>query len=126
MEPLNKILCVDDDGFILRLLEAFLRGHFQIVLAGSAAEGLALLESQGPFLIVLSDYDMPGMKGLEFLCQVARRWPETTRILMSGGPMDMDEVERAIGQGHISRFHAKPLRIKHLCDQLRDECQVVK
>jgi DNA-binding NtrC family response regulator len=126
MESLDKILCVDDDRFILVLLDAFLRGHFQVALAGSASEALALLESQGPFRIVLSDYDMPGMKGIEFLCQVAQRWPETTRILMSGGTMDMDQLEQALDRGDISRFHAKPCRIKQLCEQLRDDCQTVK
>ena len=62
------------------------------------------------------------MKGVEFLCLVAERWPETIRILMSGGGADMDKVARAISAGHISRFLAKPLCMISLRDQLWNEC----
>jgi DNA-binding NtrC family response regulator len=70
----------------------------------------------------MSDYDMPGMKGLELLSLVAERWPGTIRILMSGGGTDMDKVERAIGTGHVSRFLAKPFCVISLRDQLCGEC----
>jgi response regulator RpfG family c-di-GMP phosphodiesterase len=81
-----------------------------------------MMELHGPFDIVVSDYDMPGMKGVEFLCLVAERWPETIRILMSGGGADMAEVERAISTGRISRFIAKPFCMISLRDQLWNAC----
>jgi CheY-like chemotaxis protein len=122
MGPIAKMLCVDDNLFVLQMIESFMEGHFQVTLADSAEEGLNMLEVHGPFDIVLSDYDMPGMKGVEFLCLVAERWPETIRILMSGGGADMDKVERAISAGHISRFLAKPYCMITLRDQLWNEC----
>ena len=122
MGLIAKMICVDDDIFILQMIETYMEEFFQVALAGSAAEGLGKMELHGPFDIVISDYDMPGMKGIEFLGLVAKRWPETIRILMSGGNADMDKVKRAISAGHISRFLAKPFCVISLRDQLRDEC----
>lgn len=119
----SKILFVDDDASILRLIEAYLEGEFQVAVAGSAEEALAMMQSQGPFHIVVADYEMPGMKGVELLCQVAQRWPDTIRILMSGGAIDMAKVARALQAGYVSQYLAKPFCFDALCNQLRDECR---
>src|SRR6185369_10096932 len=118
MGLIAKMICVDDDIVILRMVEDFMEEHFQVFLAGSAKEGLDMMELHGPFDIVISDHDMPGMKGLEFLSLVAERWPETIRILMSGGGADMDTVMQAMSSGHISRYIAKPFSVSSLRDQL--------
>src|SRR5690242_18916754 len=122
MNLIVKMLYVDDDIFILRMVEAFMKGHFQVTSAGSAMEGLDLLELHGPFDIVISDYDMPGMKGVEFLNLVAERWPETIRILISGGGADIETVQRAVSSGSISRYLKKPFNVISLRDQLIEEC----
>jgi DNA-binding NtrC family response regulator len=122
MGLIAKMICVDDDDIIRNIVKTSMLGHFYVAVADSASKGLDLLETDGPFDIVLSDYDMPGMNGLEFLCLVAERWPKTIRILMSGGIADMDKVQRAIRAGHVSRFLAKPFCTLSLRDQLRDVC----
>ena len=113
-----KMLFVDDDIFFLRMVAVFMKGYFQVAVAGSAEEGLKQMELLGPFDIVISDYNMPGMNGVEFLRLVAERWPKTIRILTSGGGADMDLVEREISAGIISRFLAKPFCVISLRDQL--------
>ena len=117
----RKIICVDDDISILQIVKACLCEHFLVAIAGSALEGLDLMETDGPFDIVMSDYEMPGMNGLEFLSLLAERWPETIRILMSGGCKDMDGVTQAINARQISRFIPKPLNMVILLDQLLEE-----
>jgi DNA-binding NtrC family response regulator len=117
-----KMICVDDDSFILQMIETYMEGHFQVVLARSAEEGLGIMELQGPFDIVISDHDMPGMKGLDFLRLVAERWPETIRVLMSGGNADMAQVELAIRAGQIYLFLAKPFCMLSLRIRLMDDC----
>jgi len=121
MGPTIKIICVDDDISILQTVKDCLCKHFLVAIAASASKGLHLMETYGPFDIVMSDHEMPGMKGLEFLSLVAERWPETIRILMSGGCMDMDSVTRAINAGQISRFIPKPFDAVILADQLWEE-----
>lgn len=103
-----KILCVDDERNVLRALERiFLDDDYEIVLAGSGEEGLKIMEESGPFQVVISDYRMPVMNGVEFLKGVYDRWPETVRIVLSGYA-DASAIVAAINEGHIYRFIPKP------------------
>src|SRR4051812_11189376 len=63
-----KVLVVDDDELMRRLLRRALTGlgFTQIHVAENGAEGLALAEQERPAIIV-SDYHMPGMHGLELV-----------------------------------------------------------
>lgn len=121
MDQNVTVLCVDDDIFIQKMVATFLEGYFRVVLAYSAEEGLDLLQTQGPFDIVISDYEMPGMKGVEFLRLVRELWPETTRILASGGGADPEVVTQAISAGNISHFLSKPFDVISLRNLLIDE-----
>jgi two-component system NtrC family sensor kinase len=103
-----KILCVDDERNVLRALERiFLDDDYEIVLAGSGDEGLKIMEDSGPFQVVISDYRMPVMNGVEFLKAVYERWPETVRIVLSGYA-DAAAIVAAINEGHIYKFIPKP------------------
>lgn len=103
-----RILCVDDDRNVLRALErVFMDDDYEIVLAGSGDEGLNALEESGPFQVVISDYRMPVMNGVEFLKEVYKRWPETVRIVLSGYS-DATAIVAAINEGHIYKFIPKP------------------
>jgi two-component system NtrC family sensor kinase len=103
-----RILCVDDERNILQALErSFLDDNYEIVNAGSGAEGLQALEESGPFQLVISDYRMPVMSGVEFLIEVYNRWPETVRIVLSGYA-DVGAIVAAINEGHIYKFIPKP------------------
>jgi two-component system NtrC family sensor kinase len=57
--------------------------------------------------VVISDFRMPGMNGVEFLSEVRRRWPDTVRIVLSGYA-DAGAVVSAINEGQIYKFVAKP------------------
>lgn len=103
-----KILCVDDEINVLHALERFfLDDEYEIVIATSGEEGLRILEEEGPFRIVISDYRMPVMNGVEFLKEVYTRWPETIRIVLSGYA-DAGAIVAAINEGHIYKFIPKP------------------
>lgn len=103
-----KILCVDDERNVLRALERiFLDDDYEIVIAGSGDEGLKVMEESGPFQVVISDYRMPVMNGVEFLKAVYERWPDTVRIVLSGYA-DAGAIVAAINDGHIYKFIPKP------------------
>jgi two-component system NtrC family sensor kinase len=103
-----KILCVDDERNVLRALERFfLDDSYEIVNANSGAEGLQALEESGPFQVVISDYRMPVMNGVEFLKAVYGRWPDTVRLVLSGYA-DVGAIVAAINEGHIYKFIPKP------------------
>lgn len=106
-EP-TRILCVDDEQNVLRsLTRLFIDEPYEILTASSGAEGLLVLDQSGTVPVVISDYRMPGMNGVEFLSEVRKRWPETVRIVLSGYA-DTGAVVSAINEGQIYRFVAKP------------------
>ncbi len=103
-----KILCVDDEKNVLRSLERiFLDDDYEILTASSGEEGLRLLEVEQPCQIIISDYRMPAMDGVEFLKAVYQRWPDTVRIVLSGYA-DAASIVAAINDGHIYKFIPKP------------------
>ena len=89
------LLLVDDESRILSALRRTLRREgYEILTAESVAEGLRILQSRKVDL-VLTDQKMPGMSGLEFLGQVADRYPHVARLLITGWPEEIprDQIE---------------------------------
>ena len=102
-----RILLVDDEPSITAAVKVSLRKEpWEVVTAGSGEEGLALLERQ-PAAVVLSDERMPGMNGADFLAEVAKRWPRTIRLMLSGQPTHEDAMKSTRGAG-IWRYFLKP------------------
>ncbi len=103
-----KILCVDDERNVLKALRrVFMDEDYEFFSAESGAEGLGVLEEEPDIQVVISDYRMPGMDGVDFLRRVRERWPETVRIVLSGFA-DTASVVAAINEGQIYRFIPKP------------------
>ncbi len=104
-----RILLVDDEQSVLNALQRFFRrsGYEDVVTCTSGKEGLALFEMSGPFHLVISDYRMPEMNGVEFLSAVRARWPDTVRIVLSGFA-DTSAIIAATNEGNIYKFIPKP------------------
>lgn len=103
-----RILFIDDETSILRALErVFLDEEYEILTAASAGEALEILASISPVQVVVSDYRMPLMNGVELLRTVREKWPETIRAILSGYA-DTEAVVSAINDGQIYRFIPKP------------------
>ena len=107
MEEEIKLLCVDDEPNVINSVRRlFLDAGYTILTANSAQDGLGILED-GDIQIVISDYRMPNMNGVEFLRKVRTRWPDTVRIVLSGYA-DTASIVSAINEGEIYRFIPKP------------------
>lgn len=103
-----KLLCVDDERNVLRALERiFMDDDYEILTAISGEDGLAVLAENSDVQVVVSDFRMPGMNGVEFLRQVCEKYPETVRIVLSGYA-DTGAVVSAINEGQIYKFVSKP------------------
>ena len=102
-----KILCVDDEPNLLSALRRNLSEHFEVLTATSGEEGLLLLQSQGPFAVVLSDMRMPNMDGATFLEKARGIAPDTVRMLLTG-QTDINSAISAVNEGQIFRFLTKP------------------
>jgi ActR/RegA family two-component response regulator len=104
---LPRILCVDDDENILDGFQRHLRKKFRVYTATGANEGLKAVIDAGPFPVVVSDYKMPGMNGIQFLAQVRGLAPDSVRIMLTG-QTDFATAIAAVNQGNIFRFLVKP------------------
>lgn len=104
-----KILCVDDERYVLKALRRLFidEDSFRVLVAESGDEGLSILESEQNIRLVISDYRMPGMNGVEFLSRVCESWPEIIRMVLSGYA-DTGAVVEAINRGQIYKFIPKP------------------
>lgn len=107
MDERIKILCVDDEQNVLNSLRRlFLDEDYEVLTANSGPDGLAL-QQQEHAQIIISDYRMPGMTGVEFLREVNKTWPHTVRIVLSGYA-DTASIVSAINEGQIYKFIPKP------------------
>ena len=119
-----KILCVDDERSILKALRRLFvdEDNYEILLAESGAEGLEILDEEKDVRMVISDYRMPEMNGVDFLRQVYEKWPETIRIVLSGFA-DTAAVVEAINQGQIYKFIPKPWNEEELLSAVSSALQ---
>jgi two-component system NtrC family sensor kinase len=109
----TSILVVDDDDHVRRALRRVLRrAKCRILDAPDAAAALEILAAEA-VQVVVSDYRMPGMSGVEFLRVVKERWPRVQRVLLTG-QADSTAIEEAVNQSEIFRFIWKPWDDGHL------------
>ena len=106
-----KIMVVDDDDGILKVLKRFLVNlGYEAILAGSGEEALEKMHEK-PEIVIL-DIMMPGMNGFEVLEKIKEQVPSTEVIVITG----LDET--GLGIESLERgafeFMAKPLNLDHL------------
>lgn len=103
----HHILIVDDEEMVLASLRDTLAGEgYRITTASSALDALARLRERA-YSVVITDYQMPMLTGLEFLAQVRELQPDATRILITA-VLSLGMVIDAINKGEIYRFVVKP------------------
>lgn len=101
-----KVLYVDDEEGNLTAFRATFRREFDVHLARSADEAMAILDRE-PMHIVVSDQRMPRCTGVEFLALVRQRHPHCIRMLLTGYA-DMEAVVDAVNRGGIYSYCTKP------------------
>lgn len=96
------ILYIDDEPDNLTVFKSAFRRHYNIHLANSAEEGMAVL-NQADIQLVITDQRMPGVTGVEFLKTTVQKHPKIIRMIMTGYS-DIDVVIQSINQGHVYRY----------------------
>jgi DNA-binding NarL/FixJ family response regulator len=123
-----KILIVDDEPGVLNAMSRLLHDEsYEILTATGGESALELLQRSGPVQLIISDYRMPGMTGVEFLQQVMQRSPDTRRVILSGFP-DSDVLLAALNEGRVHRFLVKPWNndaIKAVITEMLDEYRML-
>lgn len=105
--PRPRILCVDDEPYVLEALGRQLRRSFDVSLAESGPTAIELLQQDGGFAVIVSDLQMPGMNGVALLERARELAPDTVRVLLTG-QADLDTAVEAVNDGQVFRFLCKP------------------
>lgn len=117
-KPQHTLMLVDDEPNILSALHRVLRPlGFKMVQATGPTAAIDILEQQHVDIII-SDHRMPGMTGVEFFSLVSEKFPDTTRILLTGYA-ELDTVINAVNKGSVYRFLSKPWDDADLLETLR-------
>ncbi len=113
-----RVLIVDDVPIVLTSLRRVLeRAGFRVDAADSGASALAFL-GRAEIDVVLSDFMMPSMNGLELLREVAARWPRVRRAMLTA-QADQDLLDEALKDGLLHAAFQKPWNNKGLAEALR-------
>ena len=113
----SKILFVDDDELVLSGLTLTVGRKYDISTAISGLEGMEIFEKEGPFAVIVSDFNMPQMDGSEFLREVRKKDKDVVTMLLSGGA-DFNEVSDAVRRGGIFRLIGKPCPTEVMVENL--------
>ncbi len=118
---MRTVLFVDDEKPILKAIERIYhdRSDIRILVAPSAQDGLEILKQEEVWVVV-SDYMMPGMKGIDFLSRVKLLYPQTVRVMMTAYA-DLTIAIDAINKSEAYRFITKPWVNRELTETI-DEC----
>jgi DNA-binding NtrC family response regulator len=84
-----RILIVDDELDMLRIISRALKNRYEVITASNPLKALEIIRTNPRIDLVLSDFEMPEMRGLDLLNEVIRTSPSTAVLLMSGN----DEIE---------------------------------
>jgi response regulator RpfG family c-di-GMP phosphodiesterase len=103
----KKILFVDDEQNILDGIKRQMRKNFLVDVAAGPKQGLSAIENHGPYAVIVSDLRMPVMDGIEFLSRVRETAPDTVRMMLSGNA-DLKDAIKAVNEGNVFQFLAKP------------------
>ncbi|MFH1768106.1 MAG: response regulator [Candidatus Omnitrophota bacterium] len=102
-----RILLVDDEESVLNSLKRALRQEPCVIFTAlSAEEAVSIVETQSVDLVIC-DYQLGGMNGLEFLEKILRDYPEIITILLTGHA-ELNVAIEAINKAILYKFIVKP------------------
>jgi putative nucleotidyltransferase with HDIG domain len=108
-----RCLVVDDDAQVRRSIARVtqLLG-LEPVEAASGDEALEILARDGEVPIIISDVNMPGLHGIEFLERIVKRFPDTA-VLMLSGVADVQVAVQCLDKGALD-YIAKPAMVEEV------------
>lgn len=130
MSSSTKIVnIVDDDLDITELFDDAVCDSIDGVSVVSFNDPVIALEhftqNKERYALVISDFRMPNLTGLELLKKVKKFKSNVRTILVSAYEVEYNAVfQRCMQEGIIDSFIEKPVTINQLCQRFRDEFQV--
>ncbi|HTV09751.1 MAG TPA: response regulator [Candidatus Aquilonibacter sp.] len=118
----GRILVVDDDDDLRKLLRALLEGDgYQVFSCRDAARALKIFASRGDIDLLLTDFRMPQMTGVELAQEIARARPDLPVLILSGAILPDDALAAIAAHGWD--LIAKPCQIPALLQTIAARLQ---
>jgi len=118
----GRILLVEDETLLRRLIAQFLRGEgFEIVEAGDGREGVERFSSSNPFDLVLLDLNLPILPGIEVCRRIKLQRPKQPVIICSAAILDSHIA--ALAAMEVDQFLSKPYHPAELLSRITIELQ---
>src|SRR5262249_50547095 len=102
-----RILVVDDEPTSLELLQRALSRRCEVVTAPGPEPALRILQHGDEFAVLVCDYRMPAMNGIELLAEAVKLLPDAKRIIITAYA-EVDSIIDAVNRGHVHSFFRKP------------------
>jgi DNA-binding NtrC family response regulator len=119
---MSKILAIDDDSIIRTLLTNILtKAGYEVITASDGESGLELATTTNPDLVV-TDFQMPGLTGLDVVTELQRTQPGLPVILLTAHG-DVALTIKSIQLGAYD-FIEKPIQMQELLDVIRNGLEV--
>jgi signal transduction histidine kinase len=118
----EKLLIVDDERMILELTSMVLSSRgFDVSVVDNASESYELIEREQPALVLL-DYMMPKVNGLDALKEIRTRFPETYVIMFTG--KGSEEVAVELMKAGASDYILKPFSNAKLVERIENVLRI--
>lgn len=117
MKP--NILFIDDEKDILFTFERTFRKYYTITTARSGQEAIDIIKKTPAFDVVVCDYSMPKMDGIQTLRKVKELSPNSVRIMLTGYA-ELETIIKAINENNIFKFLLKPTETNALKTNIDD------
>lgn len=121
-----KILFVDDDIIILNSVTRLMRklSDIEIITSTSATQAFSILKND-TIDIVVSDFLMPEINGVDFLIHAKQEYPLLITLLLTG-QATIPDVQKAINEAELFSFIVKPWNSDEFLEQIQKACQEAK
>lgn len=120
MEEKVKVLYVDDEPINIMLFENLFRKKYNVISASSGEEGMHILAENSDVRVVVSDMNMPGMTGLEFVYKAKKVYAKIHFFILTGYEVT-SEITSAIEAGVILKYFKKPFNTKEIDESIVSE-----
>jgi len=113
-----KLLIADDDGTNLAAYKALFKHQgLEVLTTPNGEEALRMIEEDSSIDALLTDFDMPGMSGLQLLYEVRKCRPKV-RTFLGSGSLSENTSSHAKDFGAEATFQ-KPYDVEHICSILK-------
>lgn len=123
MTHIKQILYVDDEEVNKFLFKNYFKNNYEVFTARLAQDALDILDQQPEISVVISDFQMPVMDGVDFVKIAKEKYPDK-RYYMLTGYDQVNKISEALESGLILEKFTKPTRYEVIENVINQETPI--